>query len=236
MFSELARQDLDALRRNGFTPTDEEVIRLNDLALAIEAGRETTAANAPRTAYAGSVMFCEPTVGAVQWWFETAKDAAWSDKGRLNTYFFMLAHARDVDYLSRLTKPSQVRREVKRWMKGVDATESEMWRALLYVKNGYRAVSDGDDAGKAFCSTVEDESVLSRMWMNVIACAGALSVTPESLRTSTNSQLVSLLVQANLHARIPMKQSVARDYIAYRLHCKAIEDRCNKEKEQAENG
>lgn len=72
---------------------------------------------------------------------------------------------------------------------------------------------------------------MDMMWYNVIAAAGALGVAPADLKTQTNSEILASLVQANIHARIPMKQSVAQDYIAYRQLMREIEDRGAKEKE-----
>lgn len=65
MLAETARLDLAALRAAGFSPTDEEIIKLNDIALRIEHGKDTTAVNAPRTAFAGNVVLHEPTIGAL---------------------------------------------------------------------------------------------------------------------------------------------------------------------------
>lgn len=81
MFSELAKQDLISLRQQGFQPTDEDVIKLNDLAMKIEHGKDTTVANAPRIAFAGNVVLHEPTIGALQWWFNFGRNSAQSDKG-----------------------------------------------------------------------------------------------------------------------------------------------------------
>lgn len=80
-------------------------------------------------------------------------------------------------------------------------------------------------------STVEEEETFKRLWMTVISASGALGLTPDQLKTQTQSELVSMLVQSNLHARIPMKASVARDYIAYRQLLKRIEARCGVQKE-----
>ena len=99
MFSELAKQDLKRLNEQGYKPTYDEIIALNDLAVQIEAGKDTTAANHPRFAFAGNVVFHEPTVGALEWWWSYGHDAAWTQNGKLHTYFFMLAHARDVEML-----------------------------------------------------------------------------------------------------------------------------------------
>lgn len=63
----------------------------------------------------------------------------------MNTQFFMLANARNLDYLNTLENDSDIRNAVKKWMKGVQATEGELWRALLYVKDAYsNLVEEGD--------------------------------------------------------------------------------------------
>lgn len=137
MLAKTAEIDLKALRDSGFSPTDAEVVRLNDIALQIEHGKDTTAVNAPRVAFAGNVVLHEPTIGALQWWYNYGMDSAQSDSQRMNTQFFMLAHARNLDYLNSLERDSDIRAAVKKWMRGVNATEGELWRALLYVKNAY---------------------------------------------------------------------------------------------------
>jgi len=38
MLAKAAREDLKALRANGYSPTDEDIVALNDLALRIERG------------------------------------------------------------------------------------------------------------------------------------------------------------------------------------------------------
>lgn len=153
-------------------------------------------------------------------------DSAQSDRQRMYTQFFMLANARNLDYLNSLERDSDIRAAVKKWMRGVNATEGELWRALLYVKDAYQ-FEDDDEIDEKDEET--DEEMLDSLWMNVIACAGALSVTPEDLMTVTQSELVSLLVHANLHAHIPMKKSIAKQYIAYKQLLRKIEERGAKE-------
>lgn len=65
MLTETAKNDLAALRAAGFSPTDEEIVKLNDLAIRIERGKDTTPANMPRVAFAGNVVLHEPTIGAI---------------------------------------------------------------------------------------------------------------------------------------------------------------------------
>lgn len=142
MLSEMVRADLASLRDNGFQPTDEEIVKLNDIALRIERGKETSPVNMPRVAHAGNVTLHEPTIGSMQWWYSHGKDSAESDSARFQTYVFSLAKAQDVEYLSKLTDVKEIQDEVRKWASGVSATESELWRALLYVRNDYMLDED----------------------------------------------------------------------------------------------
>ena len=221
------------MRAAGYEPTDEEVIRLNDLAIRIERGKETTPANMPRVGFAGNVVLHEPTIGAVEWWNDYGRDAAFTSNGRLLTYFFMLANARNLDFLNTLQKPREIRAAVRKWKKQVDATQNELWRAMMWVKFGTEELEV--EIQKKVEASIDDEEAMDEMWFRVIMSAGALGVLPNDLKTHTMSELIGSLVQANLHARIPMKQSVAKDYMAYRQLMRQIEDRGTKKKE-VENG
>lgn len=226
MLSKMAKSDLDALRQGGHHPTDEDIIRLNDLALKIERGKDTTPANMPRIAFAGNIILHEPTIGAMQWWNDYGQDACFSNKGRLMTHYFSLAHAKDVEYLNTLTKPSDIRKAVGEWKKKVDATEDELWRALCWVKYGNGDIDENPNKEKIL-SSLDDQEQMDMLWMSVIASAGAVGLTPDDLKTTTQSEMLQLMVQANLLAHNPMKQSVARDYIAYRQLLKKIEEQDN---------
>ena len=135
----------------------------------------------------------------------------------------MLANARNLDYLNMLKRPKDVRNAVKMWRKNVDATFAELWRAMMWAKYGDEDVEA--DMKKCIKDSIENEHYMEMVWYNLIAAAGAVGVSPNDLKTQTHSELVATLVQANLHARIPMKQSIAEDYIAYRQLIKRIEER-----------
>lgn len=224
MLSKIAKTDLEALRSAGYSPTDEEIIQLNDIAIRIERGKETTPANMPRIAVCGNVVLHEPTIGAMQWWNDYGKDAAWSSNGRLMTHYFCLAFARRLDVLSSLVDHSDIRKAVKEWKKKLQCTEDELWRGLCWVKYGDETIEESPDKDK-IQSSIDDEQQMNALWMTVIASSGALGLSPDDLKTCTTSELIGSLMQANLHARIPMKQSVAKDYIAYRQIMRKIEER-----------
>lgn len=216
MFSGLAKNDLKRLRDEGYDITDEEVIALNDLAVQIEAGKETTVANHPRFAFAGNVVLHEPTIGALEWWWGYGIDAAWTTKGKLNTYYFMLAHARALDILTPLKRPSDINRAVKIWLKSVEATDAELFRALLYVKHGAQYEPSDEES-------VQDDG-LDQIWQLLIMCAGQMGVKPDDLKTCTQSELLHLIGHS-AKAGLQIKPSIAKQYIRYQMMIKGIESR-----------
>ncbi len=233
MFSELAKNDLIALRQQGFEPTDEDVVKLNDLALRIERGKHTTPANAPRVAFAGNVVLHEPTIGAIKWWHDFGRESAQSDDTRLLTYFFMLAHSTKLDVLEKLEQPEEIQNAISEWAKKVNATEDELWRALMYVKYG---LEDKTSMRKEVEAKMNDEETMNSIWVQLVAAAGALHLAIEDFKMQTYSEMIATLVHARMFSQSPLKVSVAEDYIAYRQILKQIEDRGKKETEAQQNG
>lgn len=219
MFSELAKNDIRRLREQGYEPTDEDVIALNDLAVEIESGRETTAANHPRFAFAGNVVLHEPTVGALEWWWSYGNDAAWTTGGKLHTYFFMLAHSRDVALLNTLVHPKDINRAVKSWLKGVAATDGELFRALLYVKHG-ASYACGEEDGKP----ADGDSKLDILEHLLLLCTGQTGTSVDTLKTCTETQLMHL-IRFSAKAGVSFKPSIASQYIRYQQMVREIESR-----------
>lgn len=223
MLTKTAELDIKALREGGFSPTDAEIVELNDLAIRIERGKDTTPANMPRVGFAGNVVLHEPTIGALEWWNNFGQDADILPEARITTYFFMLANARKLEFLTKFQTPKEIRKAVKEWRKNVDATQEELWRAMMWVKYGANEMKEQRD--ELVKTTIDNEEAMDALWYTVIAAAGALGVVPSDLRTCTHSELLATLIEANLYTRHPMKMSVAKDYIAYRQLLKKIEER-----------
>ena len=222
MFSELARHDLARLRKSGYEISDEEIIALNDLAVQIESGKDTTVANHPRFAFAGNVVLHEPTLGALDWWWSYGHDAAWTSKGQLRTHFFMLAHARDVDLLNSLQKPSAINRAVRAWLKGVAATDEEMLRAMMFVKHGLNWILPEKKV-----EPPDAEKRLDHLYILLTVVAGQSGIKPEELKTQTETQLMQLLTYCG-KAGLQLKPSIASLYIKYQMVVKQIEERGGK--------
>lgn len=176
MISELARQDLKALRDGGYSPTDDEIISLNELAVQIECGKNQTCANSPRIAFCGDgVVLHEPTIGGMMWWFEVGRDASDDPKFQMMTHFYMLANCRRLDVLNSLQSKKEIVGAVKKWMKTIDATEGELWRAMLYVKKYDQFI---DDLKANTTKEKYEEDELDRLWSKLIKVSSITGIKP----------------------------------------------------------
>lgn len=219
-----AKIDLEQLRRGGYSPTDEEVIQLNDLAIRIEKGKDTTPANAPRIAFAGNVVLHEPTIGMIEWWENYGRDADLDEEQRILTYFFAMSKARNLDVLDELHSTKEILKAVKKWKKSVQATQKELWRALLWCKFGTEQPDEKETIPEVDTSE-ESEARLNVVWNLICQVSSSCHLTYEQLRTHTQTQLLNLLECSWRSQGIPMKRSVADDYMAYQMIIRTIEDR-----------
>lgn len=228
MLAKMAEIDLQKLRASGFNPTDAEIVRLNDLAVRIERGKHTTVANMPRTGCAGNVVLHEPTIAALEWWHQFGRDAAWTTRGKLNVYYWMLAHATDPDAFEGLEDARSIRRAVRHWLRKVFATDGELWRALIWVRSGENPIAEDDRPASVTDSVIDDET-FNHVARLTIAAAGMLGVAPKDLKCETLPTLVALIARATQNSKTPMKQSVAKDYIAYQRTIRGIESHGRRE-------
>ena len=218
----MAKNDLMSLREQGYQPTDEEIIKLNDLALKIERGKETTPANMPRIAVVGNVVLHEPTVGSIQWWENFGKNASYSDEMKMMVYYWTLTYATEVDYLNKFKSHREIFKEVKNWSKKLTCTEEQLWKGLLWVKFGGDNDNPNDQKIKEI---LDDEQTMNYIWSIVLKVSSSTGIKVEELMTRTQTELSYMLVQSYILAHIPIKQSVADNYIAYRMLIKKIEER-----------
>ena len=218
----MAKNDLMSLREQGYQPTDEEIIKLNDLALKIERGKETTPSNMPRIAVVGNVVLHEPTIGSIQWWENFGKNASYGDEMKMMVYYWTLTYATEVDYLNKFKSHREIFKEVKKWSKKLTCTEEQLWKGLLWVKFGGDNDNPNDQKVKEI---LDDEQTMNYIWSIVLKVSSSTGIKVEELMTRTQTELSYMLVQSYILAHIPIKQSVADDYIAYRMLIKKIEER-----------
>ena len=79
MISQTAKDDFEDLKAQGLDPTLEDFDRLNQLALPLTDGAETTCANFPRVGWAGDTPFFQPTLAAFAWYHGYAARLAGDD-------------------------------------------------------------------------------------------------------------------------------------------------------------
>ena len=221
MVSELAKGDWEDLKAQGLNPTLEDFDRLNQLALRIKDGEETTAANFPRIGWAGDVPFFEPTLQVFDWYYRYAVRAAANAETELSLWAFALAHAREPGFFAELRTPDAISRAAGEWAAALPVTRDEVLRACRYAARGFddaepaKPESGGSRLSRPSGSSGNpcyraDVSAAARNLANLesqlaSACA-ALHVAPGALMCETQSRLDALR-----HAAVELGKPMSRD-------------------------
>ena len=233
MTSELAKADLEDLRAEGLTPTDDDIIRLHALALEITNGSETTAANTPRWATAGGVVFWEPTMAA-RFWYEYAKNYADDEETDDWLFAFACAKGRDPKFLDDLHDPEEIECALGCFLSSITATKDEVERAVYYATVGpdYIEAEPTELAKKRSAEHGERErknlEAIEGLLENAAAATG---LTYNDLLAQTPSRLRGMIYAAHIQAGMTMTKSSAKAHAAYLATLDAISKRLRAEKE-----
>lgn len=228
MTSPLATEDLNDLRAEGLTPSDEDVIRLHALALKITNGPETTAYNAPRFAVAGDTVFWEPTLAA-RYWFAFAKNFA-NDRSVEDVMFaFACAKGRERGYLDNLRDPNEIENALNNFVSSVNATRKEVERAVYYVSVGINDI-EGEKTELEKKHERENPTDREQQNYNVLEeilshAAAATGLTFDDLMIQTPSRLNGMIYASHVQAGFPLTKSCARAHAVYLATLKAIRER-----------
>ncbi len=221
MIAELAREDWEDLRAEGLAPTLDDFDRLNQLAVRLEAGAETTPANHPRVGWAGDVPFHEPTVAAVMWLEDFAERASSDAETQQSFFFFACAHATVPKAFAGLETPEAIERAVKRWLRSVPCTAREMERACHYAAWGFDdAVPAETEAARAHrmrADRTRAEENLERLERVVAQAAATTGMTYLDMMAQTPSRLNAMVLASQVEAGATLKPATARmmaDYMA----------------------
>lgn len=189
MVSELARGDWEDLRAQGLDPTLDDFDRLNQIALRLTDGAETTAANFPRVGWAGDVPFFQPTYQAFAWYLaygdrlddSSEKDAAW---------FYALAHCREIGAFKALTDRTTIKHAVNAWIATLPVTADEIRRACRYAASGFDDAEAGQtDAEKAQTDEEKKKANLDALHRKLLAAAAASGISPSGLEAMTPASI-----------------------------------------------
>ena len=220
MVAELARGDWEDLRAQGLNPTLEDFDRLNQLALRLTDGAETTCANFPRVGWAGDVPFYEPTIQAFAWYHGYAVRAA-ANVDTENTFWaFALAHARERGAFAALHTPDEIEAAVKAWAESLTATRDEVIRACRYAARGECDAEPGRPDAQDVrhrANRTEAAKNLARIEEQIVDACAKLKCTPDDIMCETQSRLARLCEAAAVELGKPMGKDEARLHAEYDL-------------------
>ena len=234
MISQLAKDDLDDLRAEGLTPSDEDVIRLHALAARISDGPETTAYNAPRFAVAGGVVFWEPTMAA-QFWYSYAQRYADDTETEDWLFAFACAKGRERGYLDGLRDPEEIQCALGHFIASVTATKAEVENAVYYAAVGIEdpKPEKTDIAKEREKNETPDERErrnFAALEEKLAAAAAATGLTFDDLMCQTPSRLRGMIYAAHVQAGMEMTKTSARAHADYLATLNAITKRLREEK------
>ena len=234
MVADLARDDFEDLKAEGLNPTLDDFDRLNQLALRLEDGAETTPANHPRIGWAGDVPFHEPTACALMWLQDYAGRVKCDAETRQTFFYFACAHATDPSAFDGLETPRQIEKAVKKWLRSVPCTEREMARACHYAAWGF------DDAVPA-PSKVKMEYLrrtgktaavanMERLERDMALAAASTGFSYLDLMAQTRSRLNAMVVAAQIEAGATVSRDMAKAQVDYMGTLAEIRERLERER------
>lgn len=239
MISELARGDYEDLQAQGLNPTLEDFDRLNQIALRLKDGAETTCANFPRVGWAGDVPFYEPTLAAFAWFHGYAVRVAKNEETEFTLWAFALAHGRERGAFAALTTADEIEKAVGEWAAALPVTRDEIVRACRYAARGFNDAEaakpgngeQGTGNPRFRADRSEAAKNLSRVEEQLRAACAALKCPPDALMGETQTRLAAMCEAAAVELGRPMSRDEARLRAAYDLTLREITLRLREEKE-----
>ena len=238
MISRLARDDFEDLKAQGLNPTLEDFDRLNQIALRLTDGAETTCANFPRVGWAGDVPFFQPTLAAFAWYHGHAARLAADDETANTFWWFALAHAREPRFFETLRARDEIEKAVAAWVESLPVTRDEVARAARYAVRGFDdavAGKQGTGNGERDVRFSADRSAaaenLKRVEDQLVAACAALKCPPDALMGETQTRLDRLCEAAAVELGKTVTRDEARLRADYDLTLREIALRLKKEDE-----
>lgn len=238
MVAELAKGDWLDLQAQGYNPTLEDFDRLNQLALKLMNGAETTTANFPRIGWAGDVPFYQPTMQVFAWYHTYAERAAANEETKSTLWAFALAHARIPHFFDRLTTPEEIDKAASAWVEKLSVTREEVFRACKYAAIGFDDAQAAERDGDVTHRDNKEEAArnLANLEAKLVEACVALKASPDALMCETPSRLDLIRENAAVELGKPMKKNEALLHADYDLTLREIRQRLKNASKQNNDG
>ena len=238
MVAELAKGDWLDLQAQGYNPTLEDFDRLNQLALKLMNGAETTTANFPRIGWAGDVPFYQPTMQVFAWYHTYAERAAANEETKSTLWAFALAHARIPHFFDRLTTPEEIDKAASAWVEKLSVTREEVFRACKYAAIGFDDAQAAERDGDVTHRENKEEAArnLANLEAKLVEACVALKASPDALMCETPSRLDLIRENAAVELGKPMKKNEALLHADYDLTLREIRQRLKNASKQNNDG
>lgn len=235
MVSPRAVEDLETLREEGLNPSIEDIVRLNELGLMLDSGKETTFANAPRIAFAGDIAIHQPTCQVEMWMMEIGEDVSADTDTYNSLWCFACAHARTPGFFDTLLSPDAVKKAVKAWYRTVTCTREELSRAFSYAVFGINGdiVPEKTELAKLN----EGKTAANRRQLNfqrldaeMREAREKLHLTTAEMLTMTRSRIIEMLYANAIDGGGEVKRDTAKALADYLTTLRAVRARLEAEK------
>jgi len=241
--SALAREDYNDLIDDGLKPTLDDFDRLNQIALRLTDGAETTSRNFPRIGWAGDIPFYQPTCAALAWYLECVDRADFDTATKDACWFYALNHGRDAQAFDDLVSSRVVLGAVNKWLSSLPVTRDEIARACRFAATGF----DDAVAGKTPAESAADadktdetkrEESLGGLHECVTIAAALTSIAPDKLMRETPDRLRMMIDEVRaLHDKGDRDGGSGKKQKDYDMTLREIRKRLTDEKDaEADNG
>ncbi len=240
MVAPLAKEDYEDLIADGLKPTLDDFDRLNNLALRLQKGAETTFANWPRIGWAGDVPFHQPTCAAFAWYLEYAVRVSDDIETQNTFWWFALHHARERGFFDALTTPDAIAKAVGEWVSTLAVTREEIQRAAEFAVKGFAYAEPGtpprlaEEQKRADRDEVAEN--LKRLQSRMADAVAKTGLSWSDVMVETPSRLDVLIEAVNVEAGHPMKLNEAQLSTDYKFALREIRKRLEAEKGVVSNG
>lgn len=190
MLSQMATDDLTALRSEGILPTDEQVVNLHALGVLVERGPFSGKVfHAPRVGWAGTEPLFEPTIQSERWYSEKAAEW-WCGQSLFWALAWACRNAAKPGFFARWQAEGPARAAITRWAENLPCTVPQLNAALTYAIQGAEMPPDAPQSAQ-----VAPESLGGCPCMDLVdsALASNFGLTPERIAVMPRRRVIDIL-------------------------------------------